>query len=261
MSLFIVPEAPVAQQAADQRPDLGELLRLVEGRHGATAATALTQRRPTPARSAPAGLARRANAARPAGDDDAMLRRREDAIGGWAAVAAPPADSSSARTPCRHERSPEKCRTRCHRPRPADLDTCRPPRDSRRRSTIRAQLFMHMPLVTEGIVLPVAAPPHSRRAARRPPWQLHQQARCPDADAAVEDAAAGRTSSAARIAAVAIRSMPCRAVPPRPGGGGIRRERFVGNLRPREPTSYRRDRSRTVAPHPHKVVAALIAVL
>ena len=186
-AIFIAPEAPVAQRTPINYPDLGELLRLVEDRTGATRGAALT------AAIGHSGAFRTLQAwlDEPLLDHitmvDAMYgeeeliatwlraspRRRlitvgEDTILGTESFAAKfPAETLTLdRVPSAYELWPAEARSAKH-------------------LYVRAQ-YMHMPLVTEGIVLPSLLRLLPVERLPELPWKLPVGSLPPLPDAAID---------------------------------------------------------------------------
>ncbi len=185
-AIFIVPEAPIAQKTPINYPDIGELLRLVEDKTGATRGAALT------VAVAHSGGFRTLQVwlNEPLvdqlvmidamyGDEDLILnwykgspRRRlitvgEDTVLGTESLAEKiPETVTIDRFPPTYELWPAEAKTAKH-------------------LYVRAQ-FQHMPLVTEGIVLPslLRLLPIERLADE--PWQLPLGSLPPLPDAAVD---------------------------------------------------------------------------
>lgn len=186
-ALFVVPEAPVKQQTPINYPDLGELLRLVEDQAGVTRGAAYT------AAVGHSGAFRTLQAwlDEPTldhltmvdamyGDEEliatwlrASPRRRlitvgEDTVLGTESFAAKfPADTFTVnRIPPAYDFWPERARTARH-------------------LYVRAQ-FAHMPLVTEGIVLPSLLRLLPVERLGNLPWKLPLGSMPPLPDATVD---------------------------------------------------------------------------
>jgi len=153
-AMFVIPEAPVAQKTPINYPDLGELLRLVEDATGATRGAALT------VAVGHSGAFRTLQAwlDEPLLDQVVMVDAMygdEDAIVGW--VKASPrhrlifvGEDTLLATESVAEKLPETLTLDRF---PPTYDTWPAAARVARSVYVRAQ-YMHMPLVTEGIVLP-----------------------------------------------------------------------------------------------------------
>jgi hypothetical protein len=188
-AIFIVPEAPIAQKVPINYPDIGELLRLVEDKTGATRGAALTVAighsgafRTIQTWLDEPLLDQIVMVDAMYGDEDLIVnwykaspRRRlitvgEDTVLGAEAIAAKiPETVTIDRFPPTYELWPADAKTAKH-------------------LYVRAQ-FMHMPLVTEGIVLPslLRLLPIERLADE--PWKLPLGSLPPLPDAAVDSTA------------------------------------------------------------------------
>jgi hypothetical protein len=171
-AVFIVPEAPVAQKIPINYPDLGELLRLVQDATGVTRGAALT------AAIGHSGAFRTLGAwlDEPLLDELVMVDAMygdEDAIVGW--VRASPrhrlifvGEDTLLATESVADKLPETLTLDRF---PPTYDTWPAAARTARSLYIRAQ-YAHMPLITEGIVLPslLRLLPVERLADA--PWQL-----------------------------------------------------------------------------------------
>ena len=186
-AVFVVPEAPVAQKVPINYPDLGELLRLVEDGAGVTRGAALT------VAVGHSGAFRTLQAwlDEPLLDQMVMIDAMygdEDAIVGWM------------RTSPRHrlifvgedtllatESVAEKLPDTLTLDRvPPTYDTWPAAAKTARSVYIRAQ-FAHMPLVTEGIVLPALLRLLPVELLADEPWRLPLGSLPPLPDASVDD--------------------------------------------------------------------------
>jgi hypothetical protein len=186
-ALFIVPEAPVAQKVPINYPDLGELLRLVEDATGATRGAALT------VAVGHSGAFRTLQAwlDEPLLDQMVMIDAMygdEDAIVGW--VRASPrhrlifvGEDTLLGTESVADKLPD---TLVLDRVPPTYDTWPAAAKTARTVYVRAQ-FPHMPLVTEGIVLPSLLRLLPVELLADEPWQLPLGALAPLPDASVED--------------------------------------------------------------------------
>lgn len=189
-ALFIVPEAPVAQKLPINYPDLGELLRLVEDATGATRGAALT------AAVGHSGAFRTLQAwlDEPLLDQLVMIDAMygdEDAIVGWVRASQRHrlifvGEDTLLGTEAVAEKLPD---TLTIDRVPPTYDTWPAAAKTARSVYIRAQ-FMHMPLVTDGIVLPSLLRLLPVEQLADQPWQLPLGSLPPLPDARVEDAAA-----------------------------------------------------------------------
>lgn len=188
-AMFVVPEAPVAQKTPINYPDLGELMRLVEDATGATRGAALTVAighsgafRTLQTWLDEPMLDQLVMIDAMYGDDEVILnwfraspRRRlifvgEDTLLGTEAVA---------------EKLPE---TVIVDRVPPTYDTWPAAAKTGRAVYVRAQ-YQHMPLVTEGIVLPSVLRLLPVELLAEQPWQVPLGSLPPMPDARVDDAA------------------------------------------------------------------------
>jgi hypothetical protein len=189
-ALFIVPEAPVAQKIPINYPDLGERLRVVEGHTGVTRGAALTVAvghsgafRTLQAWLDEPLLDQLVMIDAMYGDEDLIInwlraspRRRlifvgEDTLLGTESVAEKVPDTVIIdRFPPTYDTWPSAAKTA-------------------RSVYIRAQ-YLHMPLITEGIVLPSLLRLLPVELLPDEPWQLPLGALPPMPDARIDDAAA-----------------------------------------------------------------------
>ena len=188
-AVFIVPEAPVAQKLPINYPDLGELLRLVEDATGVTRGAALT------VAVGHSGAFRTLQAwlDEPLLDQLVMVDAMygdEDAIVGW--VKASPrhrlifvGEDTLLATESVADKLPE---TLTIDRVPPTYDTWPAAAKTARSVYVRAQ-YLHMPLVTEGIVLPSLLRLLPIELLADEPWQLPLGSLPPLPDARVEDAA------------------------------------------------------------------------
>ena len=189
-ALFIVPEAPVAQKVPINYPDLGELLRLVQDATGATRGGALT------AAIGHSGAFRTLQAwlDEPLLDQLVMVDAMygdEDAILGW--LRASPrrrlifvGEDTLLGTEAVAEKFPDTLTIDRF---PPTWDTWPAAAKTARSVYIRAQ-YTHMPLVTEGIVLPSLLRLLPVELLPDQPWQLPLGSLPPMPDARVDDAPA-----------------------------------------------------------------------
>ena len=198
-AVFIVPEAPVAQKLPINYPDLGELLRIVEDSTGVARGAALT------VAVGHSGAFRTLQTwlDEPLLDQLVMIDAMygdEDAIVGW--VRASPrhrlifvGQDSLLGTEAVADKLPE---TLIVDRVPPTYDTWPAAARTARSLYVRAQ-FMHMPLVTEGIVLPALLRLLPVELLADLPWQLPLGSLPPIVDAAVsvEDAAPGTAPGSA----------------------------------------------------------------
>ena len=187
-ALFVVPEAPVAQKTPINYPDLGELLRLVEDATGATRGAALT------AAVGHSGAFRTLQAwfDEPLLDQLVMVDAMygdEDAVIGW--LRASPrhrlvfvGEDTLLATESVADKLPETLTIDRF---PPTYDTWPAAARTARSVYIRAQ-YAHMPLVTEGIVLPSLLRLLPVELLAEQPWRLPLGSLPPLADAAVEAA-------------------------------------------------------------------------
>ena len=187
-ALFVVPEAPVAQKTPINYPDLGELLRLVEDATGATRGAALT------VAIGHSGAFRTLQAwlDEPLVDQLVMVDAMygdEDAIVSW--MRASPrhrlifvGEDTLLATESVADKLPETLTVDRF---PPTYDTWPAAARTARSVYVRAQ-YMHMPLVTEGIVLPslLRLLPVERLADE--PWRLPLGSLPPLPDAAIDAA-------------------------------------------------------------------------
>jgi hypothetical protein len=187
--VFIVPEAPVAQKVPINYPDLGELLRLVQDGTGVTRGAALT------VAIGHSGAFRTLQVwlDEPLLDQLVMIDAMygdEDAIVGW--MRASPrhrlifvGEDTLLGTESAADKLPETLTLDRF---PPTYDTWPAAARTARSLYVRAQ-FLHMPLVTEGIVLPslLRLLPVERLADE--PWQLPLGSLPPLPDARIDDAA------------------------------------------------------------------------
>jgi hypothetical protein len=189
-AMFIVPEAPVAQKVPINYPDLGELLRLVEDATGVTRGAALT------VAVGHSGAFRTLQAwlDEPLLDQIVMVDAMygdEDAIVGW--YKASPrhrlifvGEDTLLATESVADKLPDTLTVDRV---PPTYDTWPAAARTARSVYIRAQ-YLHMPLVTEGIVLPSLLRLLPVEQLADEPWQLPLGSLPPMPDAAVDDAAA-----------------------------------------------------------------------
>jgi hypothetical protein len=188
-AVFIVPEAPVAQKLPINYPDLGELLRLVEDATGVTRGAALT------VAVGHSGAFRTLQAwlDEPLLDQLVMVDAMygdEDAIVSW--VRASPrrrlifvGEDTLLATESVADKLPETLTIDRF---PPTYDTWPQAAKTARSVYVRAQ-FLHMPLVTEGIVLPSLLRLLPVELLADQPWQLPLGSLRPLIDAGVEDSA------------------------------------------------------------------------
>jgi hypothetical protein len=187
-ALFVVPEAPVAQKTPINYPDLGELLRLVEDATGATRGAALT------AAIGHSGAFRTLQAwfDEPLLDQLVMVDAMygdEDAVVGW--LRASPrhrlvfvGEDTLLATESVADKLPETLTIDRF---PPTYDTWPAAARTARSVYVRAQ-YTHMPLVTEGIVLPSLLRLLPVELLAEQPWRLPLGSLPPLPDAAVEAA-------------------------------------------------------------------------
>jgi hypothetical protein len=171
-ALFIVPEAPVAQKLPINYPDLGELLRLVEDATGVTRGAALT------VAVGHSGAFRTLQAwlDEPLLDQLVMIDAMygdEDAIVGW--VRASPrhrlifvGEDTLLATESVADKLPETVTIDRV---PPTYDTWPAAAKTARSVYVRAQ-YLHMPLITDGIVLPALLRLLPVELLADEPWQL-----------------------------------------------------------------------------------------
>lgn len=186
-AVFVVPEAPVAQKTPINYPDLGELLRLVEDGTGVVRGAALT------AAVGHSGAFRTLQAwfDEPLLDQMVMVDAMygdEDAIVGW--VRASPrhrlifvGEDTLLATESVVEKLPDALTIDRF---PPTYDTWPAAARTARAVYVRAQ-FAHMPLVTEGIVLPSLLRLLPVELLADEPWRLPLGALPPLVDAQVPD--------------------------------------------------------------------------
>jgi hypothetical protein len=189
-AVFVVPEAPVAQKVPINYPDLGELLRLVEDGAGVARGAALT------VAVGHSGAFRTLQAwlDEPLLDQMVMIDAMygdEDAIVGW--VRASPrhrlifvGEDTLLATESVAEKLPDTLTIDRF---PPTYDTWPAAARTARSVYIRAQ-FAHMPLVTEGIVLPSLLRLLPVELLADEPWRLPLGSLPPLPDASVDDGAA-----------------------------------------------------------------------
>jgi hypothetical protein len=189
-AVFIVPEAPVAQKVPINYPDLGELLRMVEEATGVTRGAALT------VAVGHSGAFRTLQAwlDEPLLDQIVMVDAMygdEDAIVGW--YKASPrhrlifvGEDTLLATESVADKLPDTLTVDRF---PPTYDTWPAAARTARSVYIRAQ-YLHMPLVTEGIVLPSLLRLLPVELLADEPWQLPLGSLPPLPDASVDDAAA-----------------------------------------------------------------------
>ncbi|MEO7736137.1 MAG: hypothetical protein ABIY55_34585 [Kofleriaceae bacterium] len=186
-ALFIVPEAPVAQKVPINYPDLGELLRIVEDATGATRGAALT------VAVGHSGAFRTLQAwlDEPLLDQLVMIDAMygdEEAIAGW--VRASPRhrlifvgeDTLLATESVADKLSDVVTIDRV----PPTYDTWPAAAKTAQAVYVRAQ-YLHMPLITEGIVLPSLLRLLPVELLADEPWQLPIGSLAPLLDAGVDD--------------------------------------------------------------------------
>ncbi|HEY0479216.1 MAG TPA: hypothetical protein VGD37_16975 [Kofleriaceae bacterium] len=195
-AVFVVPEAPVAQKTPINYPDLGELLRLVEDATGVSRGAALT------VAVGHSGAFRTLQAwlDEPLLDQLVMVDAMygdEDAIVGW--FKASPhrrlifvGEDTLLGTESVAEKLPE---TLTIDQVPPTYDTWPAAARTARSVYIRAQ-YLHMPLVTEGIVLPSLLRLLPVELLPDEPWKLPLGALPPLVDASVDAAAAADDGAA-----------------------------------------------------------------
>ncbi|HET7502543.1 MAG TPA: hypothetical protein VFK02_16095 [Kofleriaceae bacterium] len=188
-ALFIVPEAPVAQKLPINYPDLGEVLQLVEDNAGVTRGAALT------VAVGHSGAFRTLQAwlDEPLIDQIVMVDAMygdEDAIVGW--YKASPrhrlifvGEDTLLGTESVADKLPDTLTIDRF---PPTYDTWPPAAKTARSVYIRAQ-YMHMPLVTEGIVLPSLLRLLPIELLADEPWQLPLGSLPPMPDASIDDGA------------------------------------------------------------------------
>lgn len=186
-AVFVVPEAPVAQKVPINYPDLGELLRLVEDGTGVTRGAALT------VAVGHSGAFRTLQAwlDEPLLDQMVMIDAMygdEDAIAGW--LRASPrhrlifvGEDTLLATESVAEKLPDTLTLDRF---PPTYDTWPAAARTARSVYVRAQ-FAHMPLVTEGIVLPSLLRLLPVELLADEPWQLPLSSLPPMPDASVDD--------------------------------------------------------------------------
>jgi hypothetical protein len=186
-AVFVVPEAPVAQKTPINYPDLGELLRLVEDNTGVTRGAALT------VAVGHSGAFRTLQAwlDEPLLDQIVMVDAMygdEDAIVGW--FRASPrhrlifvGEDTLLATESVADKLPETLAIDRF---PPTYDSWPAEAKTARSVYVRAQ-FMHMPLVTEGIVLPSLLRLLAVERLADEPWQLPLGALPALPDASVDD--------------------------------------------------------------------------
>jgi hypothetical protein len=189
-ALFVVPEAPVAQKTPINYPDLGELLRMVMDATGVTRGGALT------AAVGHSGAFRTLQAwlDEPLLDQLVMIDAMygdEDAILGW--LRASPrrrlifvGEDTLLGTESVADKFPDTLTIDRF---PPTWDTWPAAARTARSVYIRAQ-YLHMPLVTEGIVLPSLLRLLPVELLPELPWQLPLGSLPPMPDARVDDATA-----------------------------------------------------------------------
>ena len=189
-AVFVVPEAPVAQKVPINYPDLGELLRLVEDGAGVARGAALT------VAVGHSGAFRTLQAwlDEPLLDQMVMIDAMygdEDAIVGW--VRASPrhrlifvGEDTLLATESVAEKLPDTLTIERF---PPTYDTWPAAAKTARSVYIRAQ-FAHMPLVTEGIVLPSLLRLLPVELLADEPWRLPLGSLPPLPDASVDDGTA-----------------------------------------------------------------------
>jgi hypothetical protein len=187
-AVFVVPEAPVAQKVPINYPDLGELLRLVEDATGVTRGAALT------VAVGHSGAFRTLQAwlDEPLLDQLVMIDAMygdEDAITGW--VKASPrhrlifvGEDTLLATESVADKLPETVTIDRV---PPTYDTWPAAARTARSVYVRAQ-YLHMPLVTEGLVLPSLLRLLPVEQLADLPWHLPLGALAPLPDAGVDDA-------------------------------------------------------------------------
>ncbi|HEX8114438.1 MAG TPA: hypothetical protein VF516_42200, partial [Kofleriaceae bacterium] len=190
-ALFVVPEAPVAQKTPINYPDLGELLRLVEDATGVPRGAALT------AAVGHSGAFRTLQAwfDEPLLDQLVMVDAMygdEDAVVGW--LRASPrhrlifvGEDTLLATESVADKLPETLTVDRF---PPTYDTWPAAARTARSVYVRAQ-YMHMPLVTEGIVLPSLLRLLPVELLADEPWRLPLGSLPPLPDAAVDAADPG----------------------------------------------------------------------
>jgi hypothetical protein len=193
-ALFVVPEAPVAQKTPINYPDLGELLRLVEDATGVTRGAALT------AAVGHSGAFRTLQAwlDEPLLDQLVMVDAMygdEDAVVGW--LRASPrhrlifvGEDTLLATESVADKLPETLTIDRF---PPTYDTWPAAARTARSVYVRAQ-YLHMPLVTEGIVLPSLLRLLPVEQLADEPWRLPLGSLPPLPDAAVDAADDGATN-------------------------------------------------------------------
>ena len=188
-AVFIVPEAPVAQKLPINYPDLGELLRMVEDGTGVTRGAALT------VAVGHSGAFRTLQTwlDEPLLDQLVMVDAMygdEDAIVGWLRAAHRHrlifvGEDTLLATESVADKLPD---TLIVDRVPPTYDTWPAAARTARSVYVRAQ-FSHMPLVTEGIVLPSLLRLLPVELLGDEPWRLPLGSLAPMPDAAVEDGA------------------------------------------------------------------------
>ena len=187
-AVFVVPEAPVAQKTPINYPDLGELLRLVEDGAGVTRGAAMT------AAIGHSGAFRTLQAwlDEPLLDQLVMVDAMygdEDAVVGW--LRASPrhrlifvGEDTLLGTESVADKLPETLTIDRF---PPTYDTWPPAARTARSVYVRAQ-YLHMPLVTEGIVLPSLLRLLPVELLADEPWRLPLGSLPPLVDAAAPTA-------------------------------------------------------------------------
>ena len=186
-ALWIVPEAPVAQKVPINYPDLGELLRIVEDATGATRGAALT------VAVGHSGAFRTLQAwlDEPLLDQLVMIDAMygdEEAIAGW--VRASPrhrlifvGEDTLLATESVADKLPDVVTLDRV---PPTYDTWPAAARTAQAVYVRAQ-YLHMPLITEGIVLPSLLRLLPVELLADEPWQLPLGSLAPLLDAGVDD--------------------------------------------------------------------------
>ena len=186
-ALFIIPEAPVAQKVPINYPDLGELLRIVEDATGATRGAALT------VAVGHSGAFRTLQAwlDEPLLDQLVMIDAMygdEEAIVGW--VRASPrhrlifvGEDTLLATESVADKLPDVVTIDRV---PPTYDTWPAAAKTAQAVYVRAQ-YLHMPLITDGIVLPALLRLLPIELLADEPWQLPLGSIAPLLDAGVDD--------------------------------------------------------------------------